>query len=401
MSNANVFERRRYVEKVLPFIGKNLIKVLIGQRRVGKSCILRLIQDEYAKLFPANSSLFIDKELPEFRPIISDEDLIQYVHQNCPNPKESALFIDEVQEILSFETALRGLNAEGYDVYCTGSNADLLSGELATQLSGRSISFPVHGLSYVEFMQFHSLEDSSETLLRYLRHGGLPYLYHLPNDDNVIREYLKSITETVLYKDIVSRHGVRNIPFLERLTEFVADTIGSPLSANSISKFLNSQRINLPTNQVVAYLDHCAKAFLIARLPRHDIEGKRFFEIGEKFYFEDLGIRNALVGYKRSDIGKLLENVVHNHLKICGYSVKTGSLGDKEIDFVASKNDQILYVQVAYLIPDELVEKREFGNLLAIPDNYRKIVVSMDEILFENYKGIEHIHVRNFLMADL
>jgi uncharacterized protein len=401
MSNNKYILRPRYIERVKPFMGKDLIKVITGQRRVGKSVILKQLAVEYKKTWPENGLIFIDLELPENFNLRMANDFIDYVHKKSDEKTKSAVFIDEVQEIEQFELVLRGLNAEGrYDIYCTGSNADILSSELSTYLSGRYIDQTIHSLSYNEFLEFHQLENSNTSFLRYIRQGGLPYLINLPADDAVVAEYLRSITETVLYRDVVARYGVRNIPFLERLTEFLAGTIGSPLSATAISKFLKSQHINMPVNQVLVYLDHCVKANLVVRTPRYDINGKRVFEIGEKYYFEDLGIRNSIAGFKHTDTGKLVENVVGNHLRICGFTVKTGCLGNLEINFVGTKKSEVLYIQVAYVIPDESTAQREFGNLLKIPDNYQKIVVSMDEIPFENYKGIRHLHIRDFLLTE-
>jgi len=401
MSNKKSLLRPRYLERFKPYMGKDLIKVITGQRRVGKSVLLKQLADLYKSTWKDHGLIFIDLELPEFFKLRSVDECIDYIHAKSDGKEKTGVFIDEVQEINQFEMVLRGLNAEGrYDVYCTGSNADILSGELSTHLSGRYIDQTIHSLSYREFLEFHQIEDVNASFLRYIRYGGLPYLVNLPVDDDVVAEYLKSITETVVYRDVVRRYGVRNIPFLERLTEYMAGTIGSQLSATSISKFLKSQHINMPANQVLVYLDHCVKAYLLVRTPRYDIAGKRVFETGEKYYFEDLGIRNSISGFKHADTGKLMENVVGNHLRICGYTVKTGCLGNLEIDFVATRKSEVLYVQVAYVIPDETTAQREFGNLLTIPDNYQKVVVSMDEIPFENYKGIRHMHVREFLMTD-
>jgi len=401
MSNKKTILRPQYLNRFVPFMGKDLIKVITGQRRVGKSVILTQLSDLYRTMWPEHGLVYVDLERPEFFGLRTVDTFLDYVYKKSTATQKCAVFVDEVQEIDGFEIALRGLNAAGnYDIYCTGSNADILSGELSTHLSGRYIDKTIHSLSYKEFLEFKKCDNVNASFLQYIRQGGLPYLIHLPSDETVVMEYLRTITETVLYRDVVSRYGVRNIPFLERLTEFLAGNIGSQFSATAISNYLKSQKINMPVNQVLAYLDHCVKAYLVARIPRHDISGKRVFEIGEKYYFEDLGIRNSIIGFKHSDIGKLMENVVANHLRICGYDVKTGSLGDLEIDFVASKNSDTLYVQVAYIIPDEKTSEREFGNLMRIPDNYQKIVVSMDEIPFENNKGIRHLHIRDFLLTD-
>ncbi len=216
-------------------------------------------------------------------------------------------------------------------------------------------------------------------------------------EDEIIFGYLKSIFNTIILKDVVSRHNIRNVNFLERLIKFLADNTGQILSAKKISDYLKSQQIKLSTNSVLNYLSFLSQAYFIRPASRFDVVGKRLFEIQEKYYFEDLGLRHTLCGFRQVDIGKIMENVVFNHLEYCGYNVMVGKLGDREIDFVAVKNNSTVYLQVCYLLPDKKVVEREFGNLLAIRDNYRKIVVSMDEFAAGEVKGIEHLHLINFL----
>ena len=296
---------------------------------------------------------------------------------------------------------MRSLSAEGgYDIYCTGSNAGLLSGELATYLSGRYIEIKVFCLSYIEFLDFHKLKNNTGAFLKYIKYGGLPYLINLKLKDDIVYDYLKNIYNTILFKDVVKRHKIRNIAFLERLTLYLADNTGSLVSAKKISDFLKSQKTNISPNVVLNYLSHLESAFFIFKVRRSEIAGKKIFEIGEKYYFEDLGLRHTLVGYRQTDISKILENLVYIYLKRSGYDITVGIHGKKEIDFVCQKKGERLYVQVAYMITDQRVHDREFGNLLNIKDNFTKIVVSMDEMATGEFKGIRHMHIREFLVAD-
>jgi hypothetical protein len=373
--------------------------VLIGQRRVGKSYLLFQIMDELVKQGVSKSSmLYINKELHEFEPIRQYEDLLRYVKEAAKSQKITVLLIDEIQGIHQFEKALRDLQASGrYDIYCTGSNADLLSGELATYLSGRYIEVEVHSLSYPEFLIFHTLDNTEDSLMKYLKYGGLPYLINIDLNDVVVYDYLRSINNTILFKDVVARYGIRNVAFLERLVEYVADNTGSLVSGKKISDFLKSQKTNISPNIVLNYLSFLCNAFLIFKVSRSEIGGKRIFEINEKYYFQDTGLRHALVGYRPSDISKVLENIVYMHLRTSGYTVTVGQLGTKEIDFVCEKRGDRLYVQVAYLIPDEKAREREFGNLLQIRDNYPKFAISMDKMMVGGEKGIQHLHIMQFL----
>lgn len=398
MRNKKQIPRPLYLNKIKPFIGSKLIKVLTGQRRVGKSYVLLQVMDEIRKCDPNGVIISINKEDYQFDSIKNHTHLMEYLKVYRSGKANHYLFIDEVQDISGFEVALRSLlSVDGWDIYITGSNATLLSGELATYLSGRYIQFSVHALSYVEFMQFHQLPESADTFLKYIRWGGMPHLIHLPMEDAVIFEYLRNIHNTIVLRDIVERFNVRNVRFLQDLIHYLADIIGSVLSAKRISDYLKSQRINLSPKLVLEYLTYLESVYLIDRVKRSEIEGRKIFEIGEKFYFEDIGMRHAIVPYQQKDIGKVLENLVYHQLVVNNHQVFVGKHGDKEIDFVAVKKDSKMYVQVAYLIADEKTHEREFGNLLAIPDNCKKLVVSMDETATGNYKGIEHVSIRNFL----
>jgi len=393
-------ERPLYIDRLKPFIGKSLIKVLIGQRRVGKSYLLMQLRDLIKKQNPETQIIYINKEQHEFSSIVNSDDLFQYLKETVKENSKVALFIDEIQDIESFEVTLRDLVTRGnFDIYCTGSNANLLSSELATFLSGRYIEIKVFGLSYSEFLMFYNLHDSVETFQDYLKFGGLPYLINLNAEIQIAYEYLTSIYNTILLKDIVARFKVRNVKFLENLVAFLANNMGSIVSSKKISEYLKSQKINISTQVVIDYLGYLEASFLIFKVKRTGIEGKKVFEIGEKYFFEDIGIRNAIVGYKSSDIHKILENVVYLHLRMAGYSVTVGLEGKKEIDFIAQKAGEKIYVQVAYLLANEGTINREYGDLLEIPDNFPKYVVTMDELSeISTHKGIKRMHVKDFCL---
>ncbi|MDH2998279.1 ATPase [Pasteurellaceae bacterium LFhippo2] len=396
--NKKVISRPIYIDRVKPFINKNLIKVFTGQRRVGKSFLLYQIMQEIKHSQPDAHLIYINKEDLAFGHIKTAEDLNDYIQQHKSPTQMSYIFIDEIQEISQFEIALRSLLLdEQLDIYCTGSNANLLSRDIAGHLSGRAIEINVYSLSYPEFLAFMQLEESDKSLAQYLKYGGLPYLKDLPLSDSIVFEYLRNIYSTIVIRDVINRYALRNSQFLEQLTLFLASNIGNLFSAKKISDFLKSQKITTTSTQVQNYVEYLANAFLIHQVKRYDIEGKRIFEIGEKYYFEDLGIRNALLGYRIQDRGKLLENTVFNHLKIAGYDVKIGGLSTQEIDFVAEKEGERIYVQVALSINEEQTLEREFGNLLMIKDNYPKYVVTMDEFEGNSFEGIICFSLREFI----
>ncbi len=271
----------RVSRKVTPYLGKDVIKVFVGQRRVGKSYMLLQVMDLVKRQDPSVSVMSINKELHDFAFIRTADDLVRYVRSQVPGTGRAALFIDEVQEIEDFEKALRGLNAEGrYDIYCTGSNARLLSGDLATHLAGRAVEIRLHGLSYLEFLEFHGMEDGRASLDLYLRYGGLPYLRNLELEDAVVFDYLRNIYSAILYRDVVARHAIRNVTFLENLVAYLADNTGSIVSAKRISDFLKSQNVRMSPGIVIDYLSYLTGAFFVSRVPRADVAGKKVFEIG-------------------------------------------------------------------------------------------------------------------------
>lgn len=396
----NLINRPVYLDRVRPFMGRDLIKVFVGQRRVGKSCLLELVARELQSAKDAPNVIHINLELPEFSELRSESDLQKYIFaQKKPGP--NLLLIDEIQEIEGFERVLRSFNASGdFDIYCTGSNASLLSRDLSTLLAGRCIEIPVFTLTYPEYLIFHGREDSDESLRHYLQFGGLPYLRHLDQEAGVLTEYLRNIYQAILYRDVVSRHNLRNSQLLEQVVHFLADVVGSPVTARRISDFLKSQQIKTSPKVILEYLDHLQEACFINKVQRYDIRGRRLFEVNDKIYFGDLGLRNAITGYRPGDIGQLLENTVYHHLRSRGYQVRVGHLGGREIDFIAEKKASLRYYQVAYLLPDKATVEREFGNLAKIPDDYPKFVISMDPLAGGEHQGIQHLPLREFLLND-
>lgn len=394
---ANIIQRNLYTDKVRSYMRKNIIKVFSGQRRVGKSYLLFQIIHIIEQEEPDSNIIYINKEDLEFDFIKNANDLNAYVLSKLKPDTRSYVFIDEIQDIQEFEKALRSLHLnQDLDLYITGSNAKMLSGELATYLSGRYIEFNIYSLSYTEFLQFHKLVDADDSFELFMKFGGLPFLINLPLSDQAF-EYLKSIYSTIIYRDVVARYNLRNVQFLEKLVLFLADNIGSLFSAKKISDFLKSQNIKLGHSQIQQYSDYLVNAFIIHEVNRMDIVGRKIFEIGSKFYFENMGIRNAICGYYAKDRGKLLENLVYNHLLFMGYYVKIGALASVEIDFVCERANERVYVQVALQLGEQTTIEREFGNLLKINDNYPKIVVTTDQFKVDSHAGIRHMYIRDFL----
>jgi predicted AAA+ superfamily ATPase len=398
-----LIDRPVYTQKIKPYIGKGIIKVLTGQRRVGKSCILQQLMKSIIEEDPSANIIYINMEFEEFRIIRNDQDLFDFLKGKFLPEVENYLFIDEIQDIDGFENVLRSLQAkESCDIFCTGSNAKILSGELSTYLSGRFMEFHIHSLNYSEFLQFHQLESSNQSLMLYLTYGGMPYLSRLRLTDEMVFEYLRNIYSTILLKDVVKREGIRNVDFLETLALYAADNVGSLFSANNISKFLKSQRTDISTTQVISYLKALCNAYLINKVGRIEINGIKKFEIGDKYYFEDLGLRNCFLGFNlQRDIHKLMENAVYLHLALLGYEVFVGKHDTQEVDFIGIRQGKKVYIQVTYLLSDEKTRDREFGNLLNIKDNYPKYVVSLDDFnKGSDVQGIRHIHLSEFLILE-
>ena len=396
--------RQAYIDKIEKYLGKETIIVLVGQRRVGKSYMMKTVRDQKASN-PDNNIIYLDKEKREFDSIINYQDLNQYIDEHFVASKHNYILIDEIQDITEFERSIRSFRTEpNTDIIITGSNAKMLSNELSTLIGGRYKEIYIQSLSYEEFLVFHQLPDNDDSLAKYIQYGGLPGLAKIGLEEDDAREYQMDIFHTVLLKDVIMRNRIRNVPFLENLVRFLADNTGNLISANSIAKYMKSQGESITSTVIINYISFLCEAYILHKVNRFDIHGKRIFETNDKFYFEDNGIRNALAGGTREgDIEKVIENIIYQHLIRLGYQVYVGQLQAGEIDFVCTKPDgQRIYVQASYIIADMATREREFGNLRAINDNYPKYVISMTPLLTRNDdNGITHLHLRKFLKEGL
>ena len=399
-----ILTRQHYADIVDSWIGKGNIIALVGSRRVGKSYILKDFIQRHSR--DENSNIiYVDKEKKNFKSIKNKDDLDTWIEERFVPGKHNYILIDEVQEIESFEDSVCSWYSEDdTDVLITGSNSDLLSGELATRLSGRHVEIRVHPLTYMEFLQFHNLPDSDESLMTYLNYGGLPGLrtVGLDNEEQVWA-YLASVFNTIMLKDIIERYDIRNIPFLNNLIAFYADTTGKLTSANSISKYMKSQNKKVSSNLILLYRSFYSEAFLIDVVSRYDIHGKKIFESNEKIYWDDIGLRNLKAsGGMDSYIEKVIENAVYKQLSFLGYDIEVGVLNAGEVDFVCTKSEQTIYVQASYIIAEDTTREREFGPLEKIRDNYPKYVISATPYLTQrNENGIIHLSLRKFLTEGL
>ena len=396
--------RQSYLEKIERYLGKDTIIILTGQRRIGKSYILRLFRDKVNKDERANI-IFIDKEKHEFDDIKTYQDLNAYIDARRDKKKTNYILVDEIQDIEEFEKSVRSYYEEpDVELVITGSNSKMLSSDLSSLIGGRYKEIYIQALSYGEFMLFHQLTDSDDTLAKYIQFGGLPGLVKMGLDEQDAREYQTDVYHTVLLKDVIMRNKIRNVAFLENLVRFLADNAGKIISANSIAKYMKSQGDSVTSTVIINYTKFLCDAYLLHKVNRYDIHGKKLFESNDKFYFEDNGLRNTLAGGSREgDIEKVIENIIYNHLIRLGYEVTVGQLQAGEIDFVCKKpKGQRIYVQASYIIADEATREREFGNLRAIKDNYPKYVISMTPLVSrQDSDGITHLHLRRFLTEGL
>lgn len=395
-----VLTRQHYADIVDSWIGKGNIIAVVGSRRVGKSYVLKDFIQRHKDETDINI-IYIDKEKKAFKDIKTKDDLDAWIEARFIEGKHNCILIDEAQEIKKFEESVSNWYSEdNTDVIITGSNSKMLSGELATLLSGRHVEVRIHPLTYAEFLQFHNLPDSDESLMTYLNYGGLPGLRKVGlGSDEQVWAYLTSVFNTIMLKDIIERHDIRNIPFLNNLIAFYADTTGKLTSANGISKYMKSQEENVSSNLILLYRGFYAEAYLIDVVPRYDIHGKKIFESNEKVYWDDLGLRNLKAeGSMDSYIEKVIENAVYKHLCFLGYEVKVGVLNAGEVDFVCTKPGNTVYVQASYIISNDETRRREFGPLEKIKDNHPKYVISATPLLTQrDENGIKHLSLREFL----
>lgn len=401
-----IIERPLYLNHIISLLNRGMMLILVGQRRVGKSCLLKQLEAYLKNNRHKANIAYINKELHAFKNITQADELYQYAAAQLPEGGENYLLIDEVQDIEGYENALRSLHAEGRcQIVATGSNAYIFSSELSTRLAGRYMEIPIYSLTYSEFLKFHRLSDDDRSLETYLRIGGLPGLrqYDIENESQT-REYLQSVYDTIMLRDVIARGNIRNITFIENLSAFVADNVGKLLSVRNITNVMAAQGEKLSSPLAGTYLRFLCAALIITAVRRFDIHGKRLLEQIQKYYFSDHGLRNLLSGFNlRGCIEKIIENVIFNHLRAWGYQVSVGTLRNGEIDFVATRNDERIYLQASYLLSSEETIRREFGNLKNINDNFPKYVVTMEPVSGDlpDYPGIRHVRLRDFLVSQM
>ena len=399
-----ILSRPEYLQEIHKHLGKQTIVVLTGQRRVGKSYVLLDLKKELSA-DPQNNVIFIDKEKRAWKEIKTDSDLNDYIDAGIDSTKTNYILIDEVQEIKDFENSLRDYRTEeGVEIIVTGSNAETLSSDLSTKLGGRHHEVYVQSLCYLDFLRFHSLTDSDESLQKYIEVGGLPGLrLHDIDDADDVRTYCEDVLNTALIKDIFLKHKIRNVSFLYNLVRFLADNTGKLISATSISKYMRGREESVSTDLALKYIKYLCDAYIVHKVERFEIRGKKLLESNDKYYFEDAGIRNTqtMVG-RDKDIEKVIENIIYQQLIHNGYKVQVGRLQAGEIDFVCTKGTSRIYVQASYLIASEDTGEREFGALKKIKDNYPKYVISMTPLVTRaDDDGIIHLSLREFLARGL
>lgn len=383
--------RETYLSKIRPFIGKDIIKVLTGIRRGGKSVLLEQIRNE----INSPNSIFLNFEDLSNHHLCEYQTLHDYICEKIGDSQgQFYLFFDEIQEVQGWEKAVNSLRAKFHaDIYITGSNSKLLSGELATYIAGRYVAFTVYPFSYAEF----KMVNSKYTFEDYIQYGGMPFLSSINFEPDVSKNYLQDIFNSVVLKDVVKRNNIRDVDLLERIIAYALANIGRSFSATSISKFFKSENRTVAPETILNYLKACEDAYLLYRLKSQDINGKKMLKVNEKYYVADHKLREAIVSSNLQNIELILENIVCLELLSRGYKVCIGRVADKEIDFVGEKNGNKLYVQVTYLLNDESTIQREFGSLLEIRDNYPKVVLYKDGLFRGNYEGIPAIKIEDWL----
>lgn len=399
-----MIKREAYMSRIRPFIGNDLVKVLTGIRRCGKSVMLELIQEEImASGVDPSQFLSINFENMSNASLCTAQALHDEII--CRAAKISGkiyLFFDEIQEVQNWETCINSFRVElDCDIYITGSNAKLLSGELATYLAGRYVEFVIYPFSFDEFIQLYRTifpeADVRTCFNRYLIVGGMPYLANLRYEETACRQYLQDLFNSVELKDIVQRNKVRDVDMLERIIAYVTANIGTTFSSTAISKYLKSEGRSVSPETVLGYLKACTDAFLFYQVKRQDLRGKKILTVNEKYYVADHGVREAVFGGNQRDINLVLENIVYLELLRRGYVVTVGKIGDKEIDFICESQGNRLYIQVAYLLASEETIQREFGVYERVRDNYPKYVLTLDEFDMSR-DGIKHRNIRDFLL---
>ena len=403
-----MLKRDEYIKQIVPFIDKDVIKVLTGIRRSGKSVMLKLLMEELKNRgINENQFIYINFENLKYRNLKNYERLYDFILNKADNKYKSYyIFLDEIQEVEEWEKCVNSLRVDedfNFDIYITGSNAKLLSGELSTYLAGRYIEFVVYPFSFKEFFEIIQEKNQEikvkEAFQKYVKFGGMPFLHNLDYNFEASMQYLQDLYASIILKDITQRNNIRDTDLLERIINYVVMNIGNTFSATSISKFFKSENRKVATETILNYIKACEEAFLVYRVARNDLLGKKILNVNEKYYIADHGIREAIMENNQKDINQVLENIVYFEILRRGYNVKTGKVDNLEVDFVCKKNDETIYIQVSYLLASEDTKEREFSVLENIKDNYPKYVLSMDEFDMSR-NGIKHMNLIEFLIKD-
>ena len=403
-----MLKRDEYIKKIVPFIDKDVIKVLTGIRRSGKSVMLKLLMEVLKKRkINENQFIYINFENLKYRNLKNYEKLYDFI-LNKVNKKYKSyyIFLDEIQEVEEWEKCVNSLRVDeefNFDIYITGSNAKLLSGELSTYLAGRYIEFVVYPFSFKEFFEIMQEKNQEikvkEAFQNYVKFGGMPFLHNLNYNYETSMQYLQDLYASIILKDITQRNNIRDTDLLERIINYIIINIGNTFSATSISKFFKSENRKVATETILNYIKACEEAFLVYRVARNDLLGKKILNVNEKYYIADHGIREAIMENNQKDINQVLENIVYFEMLRRGYNVKIGKVDNLEVDFVCKKNDETIYIQVSYLLASEDTKEREFSVLENIKDNYPKYVLSMDEFDMSR-NGIKYVNLIEFLTKD-
>lgn len=399
----NYIFRAKYIKKIKKFIDKPIVKILTGMRRVGKSTILNIIKDDVLKDVPVENKIYMNFESFEFFDINNADLLKDYLDEKLKNKKGKVyFFFDEIQLVKDWERVINALRVSiNSDIYITGSNSKLISGDLATLLAGRYVEFEIQPLTFDEFSEIYKSSNLSreELFQKFIKIGGMPGLKYFNLEEEVSQKYLNDIYNTVLVKDVLNYNNIRDVDIFNRILSFAMQNIGANFSASAIRNYLKSENRNISVDTVLNYLEYCNKAFVLKKVPRYDLAGKKILKVDEKYYLTDHGFRQSVGFSNVKDIEKTLENIVYIELLSRGYSVKIGKVKDREIDFVAKKGEDISYFQIAYLMENEETRDREFGVYDLIKDNYPKYVLSMDKLDFSQ-RGIVHKNIIDFLLES-
>ncbi len=398
--------RKQYMDKIIPFIDAPFIKILTGVRRCGKSTILLMLQEYLKKRGIQPERIFFYRfDSMQYEEIDTVSKLYKEIKKCIPQGQRSYLFLDEIQEIEDWEKAVNSFMTDfDVDVFVTGSNSRMMSSEISTYLTGRYISFRIYPLSFGEYLNFRreytEPDNCYQEFWRYVRMGGFPALQLKEYSDEEVYTIVKDIYNSTIFTDIVRRNRIRKVDQLERVVKYVFSNVGQTFSALTLSKYLKSQNRQMDPETVYSYLSKLETAYLLHRCSRYDIKGKEILKTQEKFYLADTSLRFAILGYSEDAVASMLENIVYMELLRRGYDVFVGKLDYAEVDFVATRKNEKLYIQICQLIGRKETEQREYGNLLSIPDNYPKYVLRTDEFAGGNYEGIRTMHVADFLLEQ-